>query len=59
MEPPSPSDRAQPVAGSSPPRKPYRTPRLTEYGSIAKLTRSGGTTMAESGNPMMMMSVCL
>ena len=34
---------------SKPPAKPYTKPRLREYGSIAKLTQSGGSTMSESG----------
>ena len=36
--------------------KPYRPPTLVEYGSIAKLTRSGGSTSFEgsSGRRRMM-----
>lgn len=37
-----------PVAGK---RKPYRTPQLTEYGGIAKLTQTTGSTLTESGVP--------
>lgn len=35
------------------PKRPYAKPRLQEYGSVAKLTQSGGSTMAESGVPLM------
>ncbi|HVB38868.1 MAG TPA: lasso RiPP family leader peptide-containing protein [Vicinamibacterales bacterium] len=28
-------------------RKPYRKPQLVEYGSVAKLTQTGGTTRNE------------
>lgn len=34
-------------------RKPYHPPVLTEYGSISKLTRSGGSTRAEASVAMM------
>jgi len=37
-----------------PPRKRYTTPRLEEYGHVAKLTQSGGSTMDEPGQPAMM-----
>ena len=33
-------------------RKLYKTPRLEEYGHVAKLTQSSGSTKAEPGNPM-------
>ena len=29
-------------------RKPYKTPTLTEYGSVAKLTMAKGSTVLES-----------
>lgn len=35
------------------PRKRYSTPRLEEYGHVAKLTQSGGSTMTESSVPLM------
>lgn len=38
---------------SPPPRKQYRTPTVQEYGHVAKLTQSGGSTMTEAGNPNM------
>jgi hypothetical protein len=43
---------------SNPPRKPWATPELTEYGSVAKLTQTGGSTRNEATNPMARMS-CL
>jgi hypothetical protein len=33
-------------------RKPYAKPAIREYGSIAKLTQSGGSTKPESGRPL-------
>jgi hypothetical protein len=33
-------------------RKAYTTPRLEEYGHVAKLTQSSGSTKAEPANPM-------
>jgi hypothetical protein len=30
-------------------KKPYRTPRLVEYGSIAKLTQTGAEPVADKG----------
>ena len=41
-----------------PPRKRYSTPRLEEYGHVAKLTQGVGSTMSEAGNPLMM-AACL
>ncbi|HEY7792051.1 MAG TPA: lasso RiPP family leader peptide-containing protein [Vicinamibacterales bacterium] len=35
------------------PRQPYSPPRLVEYGSIAKLTQSQGSTLPEGGRPNM------
>lgn len=32
-----------------PPKKPYTTPRLTIYGSIEKLTKTGGATTRDGG----------
>lgn len=34
-------------------RRPYTCPRLVEYGSIAKLTQSQGSTLPEGGRPHM------
>lgn len=42
-----------PPTSSRLPRKRYNTPRLEEYGHVAKLTQSGGVTMSEGGNPAM------
>ena len=33
-------------------RKPYAKPAMREYGSIAKLTQSGGTSSPEPGGGM-------
>ncbi len=42
-----------PPPGKSGDRHRYVAPRLTVYGSIAKLTQSGGSTNIETGVPMM------
>jgi len=34
------------------PGRPYAKPRIREYGSIAKLTQSGGSTKNEAGGGM-------
>lgn len=34
-------------------RRPYQPPTLTEYGSVARLTRTGGSTFSEFGVPRM------
>jgi hypothetical protein len=44
---PEPKVQSPPAGG----RKAYRTPRLEEYGHVAKLTQTGGSTMNEPGNP--------
>lgn len=36
-------------AADTPPKKPYTTPRLTIYGSIEKLTKTGGKTTRDGG----------
>lgn len=41
------------VAQHHRPRRQYKKPKLQEYGSIAKLTQSGGSTRIEAGQPMM------
>jgi hypothetical protein len=41
----TPDDAVQPV------RRPWTAPELTEYGSVAKLTQSGGSTAMEQGVP--------
>lgn len=49
--------RAEAAAGRAP-KRPYAKPTLKEYGSIAKLTQSGGSTKPESGPPLKS-GVCL
>ena len=40
--------RSDAGAGTTPSgRRPYATPALVEYGSVAKLTQSGGNTLIE------------
>jgi hypothetical protein len=41
-------DRERPVAPRDT-KRPYTPPRLTEYGSIAKLTQGTGSTQADAG----------
>lgn len=41
--------------GTSGSKRQYAPPVLIEYGSISKLTQSGGSTKAESGVPQMKM----
>ena len=36
-------------------KKVYTPPTLSEYGSVSKLTKSGGTTIADHGANMMQM----
>jgi len=38
-------------------KRPYAAPRLTEYGSVAKLTQGGGSLQADGGSTFKM--VCL
>lgn len=35
-------------------KRPYATPRLTEYGSVAKLTQGGGSLQADGGSTFKM-----
>jgi hypothetical protein len=44
---PASGDEAKPMRD----RRPWETPQLIEYGSVAKLTQSGGSTAKESGVP--------
>jgi hypothetical protein len=46
-------------AAVRPPKRSYSKPELSEYGSVAKLTQSGGSTNSESGVPMMRGNFCL
>lgn len=47
-------DQSKSAPVSPAPRKRYSTPQLEEYGHVAKLTQSGGSTKTEAGNPLMM-----
>jgi len=40
-------------------KRQYIRPRLIEYGSVAKLTASGGSVASGDGTATMMSSVCL
>jgi hypothetical protein len=40
-------------------RRPYVAPALIDYGTVSKLTQTGGVTTFDSGGFMMMMMVCL
>jgi hypothetical protein len=40
-------------------KRPYAKPVVREYGSIAKLTQSGGSTKPEAGGGMMQGAPCL
>ena len=45
---------------AAPDRRRWETPQLIEYGSVAKLTQSGGSSVTEAGVPaQMMMTGCL
>lgn len=35
------------------PRRKYEAPQLVDYGSVAKLTQTGGSTLADAGANMM------
>ena len=56
------SDRGKPIKGEKQPdvlkripeKKSYVPPRLLEYGSIAKLTQTGGATTADGVFTMML-----
>ena len=41
--------RKEDSATGTPKKKPYTAPRLTTYGSIEKLTKTGGATTKDSG----------
>ena len=36
-------------APARPTKRPYVKPQLQEYGSVAKLTQAGGSTLSETG----------
>jgi hypothetical protein len=52
---PTSTDEAKPTRD----RRPWETPQLIEYGSVAKLTQSGGSTAKETGVPSRGMAMCL
>jgi len=54
------SDRSVTAERTQPAKKPYAPPRLTDYGSVAKLTQGGTGTLPDDGSGIanMMMS-CL
>jgi hypothetical protein len=47
---PSSAEDSAAATGVPDQRKPYEPPRLIEYGSIAKLTETGGLTTRDQGN---------
>jgi hypothetical protein len=52
--------QAQGDAERTPPKKPYTTPTLVEYGDIAKLTQGNPTGMFGDGSSgMFMTTACL
>jgi hypothetical protein len=42
----------QQAAAGAPAKRTYVTPRLLEYGSVAKLTAGGGTSSSDGGGMM-------
>lgn len=53
-------DRGVNGEGPQPAKKMYRPPRLTEYGSVAKLTQAGTGTAPDDGSGIAnMMKACL
>lgn len=53
---PSPASR---VSKTDRAKRGYVRPELVEYGSIAKLTQSGGSSVMEGGVPFMAQAMCL
>ena len=50
----SPDEKRSPaISGEKSTRRPYAKPKLIEYGSVAKLTQSGGSTLTELASPKM------
>lgn len=45
--------------GSAGKKKPYRSPTLTEYGNVAKLTETKGGSFADGMSGMVMKQKCL
>ena len=56
MEPRNRPASAEKPPASRPSRRRYEPPRLVEYGSVGKLTQTGGNTVKDGGN---MKRVCL
>jgi hypothetical protein len=53
-------DRSMSGERPQPDKKTYRPPKLTEYGSVAKLTQSGSGTLPDDGSGIAnMMKSCL
>ena len=50
--------RAEPPPREEGRKRPYATPTLIEYGSVAKLTQTGGSLQADGGSSFKMSS-CL
>jgi hypothetical protein len=55
-KPPAPAPERRPAGRA---KKPYRAPRLTEYGSVAKLTQSTAGSGADGGMKASQMMTCL
>jgi hypothetical protein len=55
VKPDEPRDADNSEGAPPPDRRPYHTPELVEYGSVAKLTQGGGM----SGTDFQMMMSCL
>ena len=53
------SDRSVSGERTQPEKKAYRPPRLTEYGSVAKLTQSTAGSGADGGRKASQMKTCL
>ena len=49
------ADKSRPIEG----KKSYRAPTLTEYGSVAKLTMTKGSTQVESPSSKLKNGTCL
>ena len=47
-------DRDETASARNPDRRPYEAPKLTEYGTVAKLTQTGGGSVRDFGNMMRM-----
>jgi hypothetical protein len=56
MDPKSPDRREEPRQTPRPTRRRYEPPKLVEYGSVGKLTQTGGVTTKDTGS---MKRVCL